>query len=150
MLYAFVITAGNKDEDEDTSDPNAFKEYTLEQLKNATSGFAVENIVSEHGEKPPNVVYKGKLENQTRIAVKRFTGSAWPNARQFLVLCQTCSVSRCVMFCSLCGKSNIFCRILKQKFSDFMHLSRMSKLLFSSLRFGHFRDFHPTVCIAKP
>ena len=51
----------------------------------ATSGFAVENIVSEHGEKAPNVVYKGKLENQRRIAVKRFNRSAWPDARQFLV-----------------------------------------------------------------
>ncbi|KAG5021897.1 hypothetical protein JHK85_018239 [Glycine max] len=62
-----------------------FREYTLEQLKNATSGFAVENIVSEHGEKAPNVVYKGKLENQMRIAVKRFNRNAWPDARQFLV-----------------------------------------------------------------
>ncbi|KAF5808009.1 putative DNA helicase [Helianthus annuus] len=44
-------------------------------------------LFSEHGEKAPNVVYKGKLENQTRIAVKLFTGSAWPDARQFLVLC---------------------------------------------------------------
>lgn len=51
----------------------------------ATSGFAVENIVSEHGEKAPNVVYKGKLENQRRIAVKRFNRSAWPDARQFMV-----------------------------------------------------------------
>ncbi|KAL6126148.1 hypothetical protein ACLB2K_074199 [Fragaria x ananassa] len=49
-----------------------FCEFTLEQLKNATSGFAVEYIVSEQGEKAPNVVYKGKLENQMRIAVKRF------------------------------------------------------------------------------
>ncbi|XP_028770456.1 serine/threonine-protein kinase BSK3 [Neltuma alba] len=72
---------------EDTSDTRnwpAFREYTFEQLKNATSGFAVENIVSEHGEKAPNVVYKGKLENQTRIAVKRFNRNAWPDARQFL------------------------------------------------------------------
>ncbi|KAF5811670.1 putative DNA helicase [Helianthus annuus] len=43
-------------------------------------------LFSEHGEKAPNVVYKGKPENQTRIAVKLFTGSAWPDARQFLVL----------------------------------------------------------------
>lgn len=63
----------------------AFREFTFEQLKNATSGFAVENIVSEHGEKAPNVVYKGKLENQRRIAVKRFNRTAWPDARQFLV-----------------------------------------------------------------
>lgn len=62
-----------------------FHEFTLEQLNNATSGFAVENIVSEHGEKAPNVVYKGKMENQIRIAVKRFNRNAWPDARQFLV-----------------------------------------------------------------
>lgn len=62
-----------------------FCEYTFEQLKNATSGFAAENIVSEHGEKAPNVVYKGKLESQRRIAVKRFNRMAWPDARQFLV-----------------------------------------------------------------
>lgn len=63
----------------------AFREFTYEQLKNATLGFAVENIVSEHGEKAPNVVYKGKLDNQTRVVVKRFNRSAWPDARQFLV-----------------------------------------------------------------
>ncbi|GJT69881.1 probable serine/threonine-protein kinase [Tanacetum coccineum] len=74
--------AGNKDDE--ASDPTAFKQFTLEQLRNATSGFAVENIVSEHGEKAPNVVYKGKLENQMRIAVKRFNRSAWPDSRQFM------------------------------------------------------------------
>ncbi|KAK7389973.1 hypothetical protein VNO78_25270 [Psophocarpus tetragonolobus] len=68
----------------ETSNWPTFREFTLEQLKNATSGFAVENIVSEHGEKAPNVVYKGKLENQIRIAVKRFNRNAWPDARQFL------------------------------------------------------------------
>ncbi|GMN32129.1 hypothetical protein TIFTF001_003535 [Ficus carica] len=74
-------------ETEEKNDLNlpAFHEYTIEQLRMATSGFAVENIVSEHGEKAPNVVYKGKLENQIRIAVKRFNRSAWPDARQFLV-----------------------------------------------------------------
>ncbi|CAK8579191.1 unnamed protein product [Lathyrus sativus] len=62
----------------------SFREYTIDQLRKATSGFAVENIVSEHGEKAPNVVYKGKLENQMRIAIKRFNKSAWPDAHQFL------------------------------------------------------------------
>lgn len=61
-----------------------FREYTYDQIKMATSGFAVENIVSEHGEKAPNVVYKGKLDNQMRIAVKRFNRSAWPDPRQFM------------------------------------------------------------------
>ncbi|KAK7274469.1 hypothetical protein RIF29_15560 [Crotalaria pallida] len=75
--------AENEDRDEVSNSPT-FREFTLEQLKNATSGFAVENIVSEHGEKAPNVVYKGKLENQMRIAVKRFNRNAWPDSRQFL------------------------------------------------------------------
>ncbi|XP_021735829.1 probable serine/threonine-protein kinase At5g41260 [Chenopodium quinoa] len=65
-------------------DTPTFREFSIEQLKTATSGFAVENIVSEHGEKAPNIVYKGKLDNQKRIAVKRFNRSAWPDARQFL------------------------------------------------------------------
>lgn len=64
-----------------------FQEYTFEQLRLATSGFAAENIVSEHGEKAPNLVYKGKLDAQRKIAVKRFNRSAWPDARQFLVIC---------------------------------------------------------------
>jgi hypothetical protein len=75
-------------ENEEMSELNhlpAFREFTFDQLKNATSGFAVENIVSEHGEKAPNVVYKGKLESQMRIAVKRFNRMAWPDVRQFLV-----------------------------------------------------------------
>ncbi|PIA54516.1 hypothetical protein AQUCO_00900813v1 [Aquilegia coerulea] len=61
-----------------------FSEYSLEQLKVATSGFSVDNIVSEHGEKAPNVVYRGKLDNDRFIAVKRFNKSAWPDSRQFL------------------------------------------------------------------
>lgn len=74
-----------KEEKSEVGDVPAFREYTVEQLRKATSGFAAENIVSEHGEKAPNVVYKGKLDNQRRIAVKRFNRSAWPDSRQFLV-----------------------------------------------------------------
>lgn len=83
----YYIGTSTVAENEGSSDLDipAFREYTIEQLRIATSGFAVENIVSEHGEKAPNVVYKGKLENQKRIAVKRFNRSAWPDARQFLV-----------------------------------------------------------------
>lgn len=75
----------DEEEINEVSDLPAFCEFTFEQMRIATSGFAVENIVSEHGEKAPNVVYKGKLENQNQIAVKRFNRSAWPDSRQFLV-----------------------------------------------------------------
>lgn len=61
-----------------------FVEYSLDQLRAATSGFSTDNIVSEHGEKAPNVVYRGKLEGDQWIAVKRFNKSAWPDSRQFL------------------------------------------------------------------
>ncbi|KAK0581683.1 hypothetical protein LWI29_016817 [Acer saccharum] len=86
QFNASVLEAPDVDNDEKSEVDclPVFREFTLEQLKNATSGFAVENIVSEHGEKAPNVVYKGKLENQRRIAVKRFNRMAWPDARQFL------------------------------------------------------------------
>ncbi|KAH9661706.1 serine/threonine-protein kinase BSK5 [Citrus sinensis] len=62
-----------------------FREFNLDQLRAATSGFCTDNIVSEHGEKAPNVVYKGRLVDEDRwIAVKRFNRSAWPDSRQFL------------------------------------------------------------------
>lgn len=80
----FTLVAENEDKSE-ISDIPVFREFSVDQLRMATSGFAVENIVSEHGEKAPNVVYKGKLDNQKRIAVKRFNRSAWPDARQFMV-----------------------------------------------------------------
>ncbi|KAK1420837.1 hypothetical protein QVD17_22728 [Tagetes erecta] len=63
----------------------SFREYKLEELREATGGFCVENVVSEHGEKAPNVVYKGKLaDGDCLIAIKRFNKSAWPDTRQFL------------------------------------------------------------------
>lgn len=61
-----------------------FTEFSLEQLRIATSGFSSESIVSEHGEKAPNVVYRGLLEDDKKIAVKRFNRLAWPDSRQFL------------------------------------------------------------------
>ncbi|KAA3464868.1 putative serine/threonine-protein kinase [Gossypium australe] len=64
----------------------SFTEFSLEQMKAATNGFSSDNIVSEHGEKAPNVVYKGKLlKNDHWVAVKRFNKFAWPDPRQFLV-----------------------------------------------------------------
>lgn len=62
-----------------------YREFSLDQLKVATAGFSTNNIVSEHGEKAPNVVYRGKLEDERWIAVKRFNKSAWPDSRQFIV-----------------------------------------------------------------
>ncbi|CAN6876414.1 unnamed protein product [Brassica oleracea] len=62
----------------------SFREYPLEQLKIATSGFALENVVSGDGDTPPNLVYKGKLENHQKIAIKRFSRFSWPDPRQFL------------------------------------------------------------------
>ncbi|ERN09612.1 probable serine/threonine-protein kinase BSK3 [Amborella trichopoda] len=62
----------------------SFSEYSFEQLRAATSGFSADNIVSEHGEKAPNIVYRGTLENNRLIAIKRFNRMAWPDSRQFM------------------------------------------------------------------
>lgn len=85
MWCDYIFCSENEDNNVEGNGLASFREYTIDQLRKATSGFAIENIVSEHGEKAPNVVYKGKLENQVRIAVKRFNKSAWPDAHQFLV-----------------------------------------------------------------
>lgn len=63
----------------------AFSEFSLAELKAATAGFSSENIVSESGEKAPNIVYKGRLQNRRWIAVKKFTKMAWPDPKQFAV-----------------------------------------------------------------
>nr|GMC69302.1 probable serine/threonine-protein kinase At5g41260 [Ipomoea batatas] len=71
----------------ENGEKNAFPPFTqfkLEELKAATNGFSSETIVSEHGEKAPNVVYKGKLNDGRWVAVKRFNKSAWPDSRQFM------------------------------------------------------------------
>ncbi|CAN1798512.1 Serine/threonine-protein kinase BSK7 [Linum perenne] len=83
-----TVPENHEEENEEkgeTDDLPAFREYSIDTIRMATSSFAVENIVSEHGEKAPNVVYKGKLDNQRRIAVKRFNRSVWPDTRQFLM-----------------------------------------------------------------
>ncbi|XP_068639662.1 probable serine/threonine-protein kinase BSK3 [Aristolochia californica] len=85
QFNATVLEAPDvENEEKNDLDLPPFRDFAFEQLRIATAGFAVENIVSEHGEKAPNVVYKGKLENHRRIAVKRFNRAAWPDARQFL------------------------------------------------------------------
>jgi len=68
----------------------AVKEFSLEELRAATGGFAPENIVSESGEKAPNLVYRGQLEGSggappRAIAVKKFAKLAWPDPKQFAV-----------------------------------------------------------------
>lgn len=63
-----------------------FKEYPLELLRGATNSFSSDQIVSESGEKAPNFVYKGKLEPNRWIAIKRFPKAAWPDAKGFAVI----------------------------------------------------------------
>ncbi|KAL8135741.1 hypothetical protein AgCh_010390 [Apium graveolens] len=61
----------------------AFSEFSLSDLKTATNNFSSEFIVSESGEKAPNVVYKGRLQNRRWIAIKKFSKMAWPDPKQF-------------------------------------------------------------------
>ncbi|XP_076925807.1 serine/threonine-protein kinase BSK7-like [Bidens hawaiensis] len=79
-----IAESHNVEEAGDGSDLPSLRVFSIGQLKTATSSFSVENIVSEHGDKAPNVVYKGELQNQKRVAIKRFDRSAWPDSRQFL------------------------------------------------------------------
>ncbi|GAB4856835.1 Serine/threonine-protein kinase bsk5 [Ancistrocladus abbreviatus] len=82
-LKPAVVETSDHGNENERSSMAEFREFSIEELKAATSGFSSENIVSEHGEKAPNIVYRGKLDNDRWIAVKRFNRSAWPDNRQF-------------------------------------------------------------------
>ncbi|KAL1802457.1 hypothetical protein DCAR_0934029 [Daucus carota subsp. sativus] len=62
----------------------AFKEFALADLRTATNGFSNDFIVSESGEKAPNVVYRGKLRSNRVVAIKRFSKQSWPDPQQFV------------------------------------------------------------------
>ncbi|KAI4371881.1 hypothetical protein MLD38_010178 [Melastoma candidum] len=62
----------------------AFKEFGLTEIRAATNGFSSDLIVSESGEKAPNVVYRGKLKNNRYVAIKRFSKQSWPDPQQFV------------------------------------------------------------------
>ncbi|KAL0346502.1 UNVERIFIED_CONTAM: Serine/threonine-protein kinase BSK2 [Sesamum calycinum] len=62
----------------------AFKEFGLAELRAATNGFSSDLIVSESGEKAPNVVYRGKLRSNRLVAIKRFSKQSWPDPQQFV------------------------------------------------------------------
>ncbi|KAM7264201.1 hypothetical protein ACFE04_001884 [Oxalis oulophora] len=78
--------------------PPNFSEFTLAELKSATNNFSSEFIVSESGEKTPNVVYKGRLQQQQSnnnnnnnrrwIAINKFSKLAWPDPNQFVYIHQ--------------------------------------------------------------
>lgn len=84
FVFGFCFEA-NGDQAELEAQAPMFKEYSLDELRKATNGFSSECIVSESGEKAPNVVYRGKLDNNRLVAVKRFSKQSWPDAQQFVV-----------------------------------------------------------------
>ncbi|KAG8061581.1 hypothetical protein GUJ93_ZPchr0003g18586 [Zizania palustris] len=90
--------------EDDGSGVPVFAEYSLDELRAATDGFAPDRIVSEHGEKAPNVVYRGTLFSSGRtVAIKRFGRSAWPDSRQFLEEARAVGQLRSVRLASLIG-----------------------------------------------
>jgi BR-signaling kinase len=62
----------------------AFREFPLDLLRRATNSFSSDQIVSESGEKAPNFVYKGRIDQHRWIAIKRFPKAAWPDAKGFM------------------------------------------------------------------
>ncbi|KAL0679610.1 hypothetical protein Bca4012_007591 [Brassica carinata] len=78
-----ATTAAGLDNGGDGGGIPFFSEFSFADLKAATNNFSSDNIVSESGEKAPNLVYKGRLQNRRWIAVKKFTKMAWPHPKQF-------------------------------------------------------------------
>ncbi|XP_074576587.1 serine/threonine-protein kinase BSK1-like [Curcuma longa] len=80
---SFSPVPGGADDEEEEEGVPPFEEFSLPELKAATNGFNAKNIVSESGDKAPNLVYKGRLQNRRWIAVKKFSRAAWPDPKQF-------------------------------------------------------------------
>ncbi|KAL2478068.1 BR-signaling kinase 2 [Forsythia ovata] len=59
-------------------------EFGLAELRDATDGFNNELIISESGEKAPNVVYRGKLQSNVLVSVERFLKQSWLDPQQFV------------------------------------------------------------------
>ena len=85
MEYKLWVFEGNENQVLEEDGVPVFKEFSLNELRKATNGFSTDYIVSESGEKAPNVVYRGKLHNNHLVAVKRFSKQSWPDAQQFVV-----------------------------------------------------------------
>ncbi|XP_011085061.1 probable serine/threonine-protein kinase At4g35230 isoform X2 [Sesamum indicum] len=84
-LYFRVIGSCSANGDQvDPEQVPPFKEFGLAELRAATNGFSSELIVSECGEKAPNVVYRGKLRSNRLAAIKRFSKQSWPDPQQFV------------------------------------------------------------------
>lgn len=81
LFLVFLANGEQLDQDQ----VPAFKEFSLSELRAATNGFSRERIISEGGEKTPNVVYRGKLRNNCFVAIKRFSKQSWPDPQQFVV-----------------------------------------------------------------
>lgn len=75
--------AAGKSSPKQAPNGSSSSEFSLAELKAATTNFSSDSIVSEGGEKAPNVVYKGRLQNGRSIAVKKFPKLAWPDPKQF-------------------------------------------------------------------
>lgn len=84
-ITSTVIDDLDNDDDYDGHYPLIFREFSFEQLRIATDGFSTGNIVSEHNDWIPNIVYKGKLGDGRKIAVKRFQRLSWPDPFVFIV-----------------------------------------------------------------
>lgn len=78
--------AVNEDQVDQEYQGPGFKKFRLSELWKVTNGFSPSCIVSEGGERAPNVVYKGKLEDNRLVAIKRFSKQSWPDAKLFVVL----------------------------------------------------------------
>lgn len=99
MTNGYVCEGNGNNEGEEEDRVPTFKEYGLNDLRKATNGFSTDYIVSESGEKAPNVVYRGKLNNNRLVAVKRFSKQSWPDAQQFVV-----RIKFFFFFCLVAGK----------------------------------------------
>ncbi|KAH0847480.1 hypothetical protein HID58_090015 [Brassica napus] len=128
-ITSTVVDSQDDDDGDDGGQyPLIFREFSFEQLRIATDGFSPGNIVSEHNEWVPNTVYKGKLGDGRRIAVKRFQRLSWPDPFQFIKEAEAVGRLRSEHMANLIG----YCSDDSERLlvAEFMPNSTLSKHLF--------------------
>ncbi|KAJ0228887.1 Kinase with tetratricopeptide repeat domain-containing protein [Hirschfeldia incana] len=130
-ITSTVVDRDSQDDDDGDEGkyPLIFREFSLEQLTIATDGFSPGNIVSEHNnEWVPNTVYKGKLGDGRRIAVKSFQRLSWPDPFEFTKEAEAIGRLRSEHMANLIG----YCSDDSERLlvAEFMPNSTLSKHLF--------------------
>lgn len=121
------------------------KDFSYAELQAATEGFSAENFISEGGF---GSVFRGKLKNGVKIAVKQLKDESLQGEKEFKSEVEVLSKARhenLVMLIGSCSQGNH--RLLVYEYICFASLDRhLSSKIFSASFFFQIKNIPSVVC----